>query len=68
MNPYAKHDQLLDEVEHFFISYHEAKGKKFKPLGRFGPKRARKLVKQGESAAGRLSSRKGTRDRGSRSL
>jgi inorganic pyrophosphatase len=36
--------KLLDEIEHFFISYNEAKGKKFKPLGRYGPERARKLV------------------------
>ena len=34
----------LDEIEHFFVSYNEAKGKKFKPLGRYGPGRARKLV------------------------
>ena len=45
--------ELLDEIEHFFVSYNEAKGKKFKPLGRFGASRARKLVKQGESAARR---------------
>ena len=35
---------LLNEIEHFFVSYNEVKGKKFKPLGRFGPDRARKLV------------------------
>lgn len=43
--------QLLDQIEHFFISYNEAKGKKFAPLGRFGAKRARRLVEQGEKAA-----------------
>jgi len=37
---------LIAEIEHFFISYNEMKGKKFKPLGRFGPKRAVKLVKE----------------------
>lgn len=36
--------KFLDEIEHFFVSYNEAKGKKFKPLGRFGPERARKLI------------------------
>ena len=36
--------KLLDEIEHFFISYNKVKGKKFKPLGRHGPERARKLV------------------------
>jgi inorganic pyrophosphatase len=38
--------KLLDEIEHFFISYNEVKGKKFKPLGRYGPERARKLVQR----------------------
>jgi len=40
---------LLDEIEHFFVSYNEARGKKFKPLGRFGPQRARKLVQRAQS-------------------
>ena len=38
---------LLDEIEHFFVSYNQAKGKEFKPLGRFGPARARELVEEG---------------------
>jgi inorganic pyrophosphatase len=38
---------LLDEIEHFFISYNTFKGKEFEPTGRFGPQRAHKLVKQG---------------------
>jgi inorganic pyrophosphatase len=38
--------KLLDEIEHFFVSYNEAKGKKFKPLGRYGPERARRLVQR----------------------
>ncbi len=38
---------LVDEIEHFFASYNEMKGKQFKPLGRFGPLRARKLVYEG---------------------
>jgi inorganic pyrophosphatase len=40
--------KLLEEIEHFFISYNEVKGKKFKPLGRYGPERGRKLVKQAQ--------------------
>jgi len=36
--------KLLEEIEHFFISYNKVKRKKFKPLGRYGPERARKLV------------------------
>lgn len=37
--------KLVDEMEHFFVSYNEAKGRKFKPLGRHGPARAIKLVR-----------------------
>jgi inorganic pyrophosphatase len=35
---------LLDEIEHFFVSYNEAKGKKFKPFRRLGPAQAKKSV------------------------
>ncbi|MBA3322653.1 MAG: hypothetical protein H0T45_14560 [Pyrinomonadaceae bacterium] len=35
------------EIEHFFILYNEIKGKKFEPLGRYGPERAPKLVEEG---------------------
>jgi inorganic pyrophosphatase len=38
---------LVNEIEHFFVSYNESKGKKFKPLGQFGPKQAAELVKEG---------------------
>jgi inorganic pyrophosphatase len=38
---------LLDEIEHFFVSYNDFKGKRFKPLGRFGPKKAAGLVEEG---------------------
>ena len=38
--------EMLDEIEHFFVSYNAAKRKQFKPLGRGGPDRARKLVDQ----------------------
>ena len=38
---------LLDELEEFFADYTRQRGKKFKPLGRVGPKKARKLVEQG---------------------
>ena len=37
---------LVDQIEHFFISYNEAKGKKFKPLGRFAAVKAKKLVEE----------------------
>jgi inorganic pyrophosphatase len=42
--------KFLDEIEHFFVSYNEAKGKEFKPLGRFGPERARKLIRAASKA------------------
>ena len=40
-------EELLEEIEHFFISYNQIKGKEFKPLGRFGPARALALVEEG---------------------
>lgn len=49
--------KLVDEIEHFFVSYNVAKGKKFTPLGCFGPKRAAKLVRAGAQSEGRAPSR-----------
>ncbi|MGI9108210.1 MAG: inorganic diphosphatase [Pyrinomonadaceae bacterium] len=40
-------EHLVDEIEHFFISYNEMKGKKFVPLGRFGPERAQRVIAEG---------------------
>jgi inorganic pyrophosphatase len=40
----------VDEIEHFFVSYNEMRGRKFKPLGRHGPKRALQLVASGRKA------------------
>lgn len=37
-------DKTVEEIEHFFVSYNEMRGTVFKPLGRFGPERAMKLV------------------------
>jgi inorganic pyrophosphatase len=37
---------LLDEIEHFFVSYQEMEGHVFRPTGRFGPERARALVEE----------------------
>jgi inorganic pyrophosphatase len=37
--------KLLDEIEHFFVSYNDARGKKFKPTGRKGPAVAERLIK-----------------------
>jgi inorganic pyrophosphatase len=38
---------LLEEIEHFFISYNQIKGKEFNPLGRIGPQKALGLVEDG---------------------
>jgi inorganic pyrophosphatase len=38
---------LLEEIEHFFVSYNDIKGKVFNPLGRHGPARALALVEEG---------------------
>ena len=35
---------LLKEIEHFFIFYNRERGKKFRPIGRHGPKWAKRLV------------------------
>jgi inorganic pyrophosphatase len=40
-------EDLLDQIEHFFVSYNEAKGKVFKPKGRSGRDRASALVTEG---------------------
>jgi len=38
--------QVLDEVEHFFVAYNRVEGREFKPVGRRGPKHARDLLMQ----------------------
>ena len=37
-------NNLIHEIERFFVSYNETKGKKFEILGRFRPDRARVLI------------------------
>lgn len=37
-------NNLVHEIEQFFVSYNKTKGKTFKILGRFGPDRARALI------------------------
>jgi inorganic pyrophosphatase len=39
-------DSLRQEIEHFFVSFNQVKGKEFKPLGRAGAQQAEALVKQ----------------------
>jgi len=38
----------VGELEHFFISYNQAEGRKFRPLARKGPEVADALVREGE--------------------
>jgi inorganic pyrophosphatase len=40
----------LDQIEHFFISYNEAQGRRFKPFGRLGPNKAEELLRAGIAA------------------
>lgn len=35
---------VIKEIEHFFVSYNESKGKQFEVFGRSGPQRAKSLV------------------------
>lgn len=45
--------EFLDQIERFFKSYGEFKGKKWTTLGRSGPERALELVEQGMEERGR---------------
>ena len=38
--------KLLCEIEHFFASYNDARGKKFKPIARKGPAVAKGLIRK----------------------
>lgn len=40
-------DNLVHEIEHFFVSYNAVKNKEFRPSGRFGPDRAGQIVREG---------------------
>jgi inorganic pyrophosphatase len=51
-------NDLLDQIEHFFVSYNEPKGKVFKPKGRSGRERATALVAEGKANAEGIAKRK----------
>jgi inorganic pyrophosphatase len=40
--------KLLSNIEHFFVSYNEQRGRRFRVLRRSGPARAKSLVKRAE--------------------
>jgi inorganic pyrophosphatase len=50
----------LEEIEHFFESYNDFKGRQFKVVARSGPERARELV---DEAAARCQNESSERDR-----
>ena len=52
-------DHLVAEIEHFFVSYNEMKGKVFAPLRRGGPQRALTVVEEGERAFKKQHARRG---------
>ena len=47
-------DDLVGQIEHFFISYNAAKGKRFEPKRRSEPERAKALVRAGMARARRV--------------
>jgi len=40
-------ESVIGEIKHFFISYNEAKGKEFEPIGQFGATCAKNIVEEG---------------------
>jgi inorganic pyrophosphatase len=56
-------EHLVEEIEHFFVSYNEIKGKTFAPLGRHGSRRAKAVVEEGV----RLFKRRARKSRGAKS-
>jgi inorganic pyrophosphatase len=43
---YKLDSTLIREIEHFFVSYNEVRGKKFKPKAHKGPAAAKRLIKK----------------------
>ena len=41
--------KLIEEIEHFFVSYNAARGKKFKPIARNGADAAKRLVRKSKN-------------------
>jgi inorganic pyrophosphatase len=58
-------EQVLREIEHFFVSYNEAEGRQFKCLGRRDAKHALELVDKARDRAKRSQSRKGSNGKSS---
>ncbi len=45
---------LVEEIEHFFVSYHALDGARFQPEARLGPGKARKIVEKATSSKVRV--------------
>jgi len=41
---------VVEEIEHFFVSYNNSKGKRFEVLRRSGPERGRSLIEKATAA------------------
>jgi inorganic pyrophosphatase len=52
---YQLSKNCLEEIEHFFVSYNDMEDRKFKPIGRQGPRRAAELVEEGIKRFGQRS-------------
>ena len=50
-------DTLIEEIEHFFVSFNQIRGRTFEPLGRLGPECALEKVKEGMANAKRKKSK-----------
>ena len=46
-------DTVVEQIEHFFVTYNQEAGKRFEPTGRRGPKRAKALLEKAMRKAGR---------------
>lgn len=44
-------DHWMDEIEEFFVNYHDMEGKKYQLLGMKGPSEARRLIRKARRAA-----------------
>jgi inorganic pyrophosphatase len=44
---------VVEQIEHFFVTYNQEAGKQFEPTGRRGPRRAKTLVEKAMRRAGR---------------
>ena len=55
---------LLDQVEAFFVSYNEQRGKKFRVTGTAGPKKAITFLQMGMEAFKKEASKKKSKGKG----